>query len=340
MSSRHRYHEGIGLTCSTLGSLARDPTNLAVTQSRPKATYIPTRTARWPSPKLSVSIHHDACGILTFSIELLLSIYDTVDSMDDDLAKDFLDLITTSLRFEASSSMGSVFVPAPLTFDAAIVGDDTKVRATLCEYLLTQTEAFYLNSGEARADLEIYKELYLDRISSCALQTLYVCLTHSVDVTLDYLFAIELLSDSSPMLPGDKRDVTYYKETGVDGKELLRTVAESTTRRDVKVWANQAATRAVRGEVVGYLDQIWGEEEPPFTPFLSSSRPYQIGRKRGVLSFRIRLENIAIAQADPGRLSRWHSCVSASTTQTRYYVLFNHTAPDMQRRVLEHVSSP
>lgn len=236
------------------------------------------------------------------------------------------------------------FRPSDLDFDLKIAEDPAAVRQTLHDYMVAQTTEvirFYRTREQALKAVEIFSSLWLDKASDRAVQTLYAGLSGKVDVSPQYLLAVELLEDMEPLPMTHSIPVIYFKTTGgVEGNAVLESVIATSTRADVSSWATDAITAAPPAqEAVSFLDTLWNGAVP-FELRSPSTMPYQVGRSIAPLAQRAQLEQLGLQDVSklPGQRCRWLASVTAAGVPTVYRSLFLQTSSSELQRKLEQVS--
>lgn len=126
----------------------------------------------------------------------------------DALAKD-IGLLVSSL--EAGQQR---FFPAVMPFNATIFNhpNPTAVIDSIAGHLVEVTVAAgcYATEAAARRDVEVFCELYLNRVSHRALRTLYAGYCLQTDVSFEYLRAIEAITDDDPIQSTEATERNLY----------------------------------------------------------------------------------------------------------------------------------
>lgn len=233
------------------------------------------------------------------------------------------------------------YFPTPLSFDSELLrnGSRSDLSAAIDAHLIevTRENGCYATDEAAARDLRVFHEIYLDNISFRALRTLYIGYCFQLDVTVEYLKAIELLRDDVPMGFDDRTEVIYFKL--LDDDRTLQRVAQRSERDDVRNWAQSGLDRRPCPPAAHEaLDKIWAKQIP-FQPYAQNARVYQIGRKQGApLSGRDGLDELGLAYKPAERQSIWLSSRGFSKTKPKYFALLKQEMPSIPRRRLEQVS--
>lgn len=187
----------------------------------------------------------------------------------------------------------------------------------ICDHLAEVTVAAgcYASLAAAHRDLAVFKDIYLDHLSPRALKTLHIGYTHQIDVTVEYLRAVEAIIDDAPIAFEERTELIYFKFIDVDN--VLPEVVDISQRPEVRRWAEQALDRSQPTEETEKLFRaLWGENVP-FELYSPTARVYQVGRKLdNPHSSRDRLDVLALACKPSSRQSFcWRAAVSPDTSQ-------------------------
>lgn len=204
------------------------------------------------------------------------------------------------------------FFPAVLPFNDALLDqeDPDAIVDAICDHLaeVTVVAGCYASLAAAHRDLAVFKDIYLDHLSPRALKTVYIGYTHQIDVTVEYLRAVEAITDAAPIAFEERTELIYFKFIDVDDvlSEVVDITVDISERPEVRRWAEQAMERSQpTEETEDLIRALWGENIP-FELFFPTARVYQVGRKLdNPLSSRDRLDVLALACKPASRQSFW-----------------------------------
>lgn len=155
------------------------------------------------------------------------------------------------------------FKTAPPAWDAGTADDPEAIRQSLVDYLVNSSVEYFENRDTARVSVSIFEEIYLNKISKRALKTVYAGLAGGVVPTIEYLKAIEILLDETPLRPDHCASTIYFKRCGDEEPHVVEKVASVSNRVEIVTWPRRRTTK--------------GRPPPPpnFSTFLGRCRAFR-----------------------------------------------------------------